>query len=149
MKATVIYDTKFGNTEKVAKALALGLSDGGAETDCVHWDQVLPDRLKASDLVAIGGPTQNRKISPPLDRWLQGLASADVAGKRGFAFDTRYKSRFAGSAAKDIEARMQNLGMMVVAPSASAIVGGTQGPLEPGAEENFRRIGTDIAKRSA
>lgn len=147
MKATVVYDSKFGNTEKVARALALGLSDGGAETDCLHWDQVLQDRLRTSDFVAIGGPTQNRKISAPLNQWLQGLASADVAGKLGFAFDTRYKSRFAGSAAKDIEARLQNLGMKVVLPYASAIVGGTQGPLEPGSEENFRRIGTDIAKR--
>ncbi len=149
MKATVVYDSKFGNTEKIARALALGLRDGGVETDCVRFDQVPLDKVRASDLVAIGGPTQNRKVSRLLDQWLQVLSSSDVAGKRGFAFDTRYKSRFAGSAAKGIEARLQQLGMKVVLPCASAIVDGTQGPLEPGSEEAFRRIGADIAKQGA
>lgn len=149
MKAIVIFDSKFGNTEKVARALALGLKDGGIETDCMRFDQVPPDGFRTSDLIAIGGPTQNRKVSAPLDRWLQGLSNSDLAGKQGFAFDTRYRSRFAGSAAKGIEARMQSLAMRVVLPPASAIVLGNQGPLEPGSEETFRRIGTDIAKRGA
>lgn len=147
MKATVIYDSKFGNTEKVAQALALGLRDGGVETACLRFDQVQPDQMRASDVVAIGGPTQNRTVSGALDRWLQVLPRSDVAGKRGFAFDTRYKSRFAGSAAKGIEARMQTLEMRVVMPCASAIVQGNKGPLEPGSEETFRRIGADIAKQ--
>lgn len=149
MKATVVYDSKFGNTERIARALALGLRDGGVETDCMRFDQVSLDKVRSSDLVAIGGPTQNRKVSPPLDRWLQVLSSSDVAGKRGFAFDTKYKSRFAGSAAKGIEARLQTLGMQVVMPCASAIVDGTKGPLEAGSEESFRRIGADIAKQGS
>lgn len=147
MKAIVVFDSKFGNTERVARALALGLTEAGVESDCVRFDQVPLDRVRTSDLVAIGGPTQNRKVSAPLDQWLQTLSTTDVAGKRGFAFDTRYKSRFAGSAAKGIEARMQGLGMKVSTPSASAIVDGTKGPLEPGSEETFRRIGTDLAKQ--
>ncbi len=39
--------------------------------------------------------------------------------------------------------------MRVVLPYASAIVLKEKGPLEPGSEETFRRIGTDIAKRTA
>lgn len=148
MKAIVIYDSKFGNTEKVARALALGLRDGGIETDCMRSDEVPQDKVRTSDLVAIGGPTHNRRVSASLDGWLRVLSRSDVAGKRGFAFDTRNKSRLSGSAAKGIEARMKRLGMRVVLPYASAIVDGTKGPLEPGSEETFRRIGTDIAKRA-
>ena len=147
MKAIVVFDSKFGNTEKVARALALGLQDGGVETECSRIDQASPERLRAFDLVAIGGPTQNRKVSAPLEGWMQGLSRSDLAGKRGFAFDTKIKSRFAGSAAKGIQARMESLGMGVVLPAASAIVLGTKGPLEQGSEGNFRRIGADIAKR--
>ncbi len=143
----MVHDSKFGHTEKVAKALTLGLRDGGVETDCMRFDQVPFDTIRASDLVVIVGPTQNRKVSPPIDRWLQVLSSSDVAGKRTFAFDTRYKSRFAGSAAKGVEARLQSLGMKAVLPCASSIVDGTQGPLEPGSEETFRQIGTNIAKQ--
>lgn len=148
MKAIVVFDSKFGNTEKVARALALGLRDTGVETDCTRFDQVPLDRLRTFDFVAIGGPTQKRAVSAPLDRWLQTLSKSDMAGKRGFAFDTRYKSRFAGSSAKEIQARMQNLEMSIVVPCASAIVLGTEDPLEQGSEETFRRIGADIAKRA-
>lgn len=149
MRAIVVFDSKFGNTEKVARALALGLRDGGIEAECFRFDQVPPDRLRTADLVAIGGPTQNRTVSKPLETWLEKLSSSELAGKRGFAFDTRYKWRLAGSSAKGIQSLMERLGMRVVLPSASAIVLGNEGPLEPGSEETFRRIGTDLAKRSA
>ncbi len=148
MKAIVVFDSKFGNTAKVAKSLALGLHDGGAEAECRRFDQAPPDFLRTFDVVAIGGPTQNRKVSAALNGWLQTLSRSDMAGKRGFAFDTRYRSRFAGSAAKVIQAQMENLGMGVVLPFESAIVLGSEGPLEPGSEETFRRIGVDIAKRA-
>jgi flavodoxin len=34
MKARIIYDSLFGNTEKVARALASGLKKGGVDVDC-------------------------------------------------------------------------------------------------------------------
>lgn len=148
-KAIVVFDSKFGNTERVARSLATGLQDGGVETACLRFDQVTADGLRDFDLVAIGGPTQNRKISQPLEGWLQGPAASGLGGKRGFAFDTRIKSRFAGSAAKGIQAIMESRGMKVAMPYAEAVVLGTKGPLEAGAEETFRQLGTQIAKLPA
>ena len=34
------YDTKFGNTEKIAKSLASGMDEQGIEVDCVKVEDV-------------------------------------------------------------------------------------------------------------
>ena len=40
-KAIVIFDTVFGNTEKIARALASGIEKQGIEVDCVKVDEVM------------------------------------------------------------------------------------------------------------
>ncbi|MFX1538357.1 MAG: hypothetical protein ACFFDI_29555, partial [Promethearchaeota archaeon] len=76
----------------------------------------------------------------------QELENVDFSGKRAFAFDTKYKSRFAGSAGKKIEKKLKKLGMSIIKSRFSAIVLGGEGPLEDGAIETFEQIGADIAK---
>ena len=44
-KALVVYDTVYGNTEKVAKALAKGLEEGGVVVDSVRVDAAKFDEL--------------------------------------------------------------------------------------------------------
>lgn len=146
-KGIVIFDSKYGNTERVAQALASGLKGEGLEVECVRCDRVPMDRLKEYDFLAIGGPTQYGTISKPLEEFLRRVSPADVRGKKAFAFDTRYADERAGSAAKDIQRRLEPLGLGIVRPHASAIVLGGEGPLEEGAEEAFKRIGADLAKR--
>lgn len=40
MKTLVIYDSMFGNTEKVARALASRMREQGMEVDCVRANTV-------------------------------------------------------------------------------------------------------------
>lgn len=51
MKALVIYDSLYGNTEKVAKALASGMREGGIDVDCVRgsetWEKRTGERGRA------------------------------------------------------------------------------------------------------
>lgn len=145
-KAMVVYDSKFGNTEKVAKALASGIKSGGVEVDCVRVEAVTLDKLADYDLLAVGGPTQAFGISGPVKTFLQKLEGLDLKGKKAFAFDTKMKSRLAGSAADGIEKRLTRLGMSIAKPHLSAIVKGREGPLEEGTENTFRQIGAEIAK---
>jgi len=142
----VIYDTKFGNTEKIAKVLADGIEAGGVETDCLRVEDVEIGKLAEYDLLLIGGPTQAFGLSKPMKDFFQRLEGIDIRGKKGFAFDTKLKSRFAGSAAKGIEKRLEKLGVSIVKPHASAIVKGGEGPLEEGMEEMFKQIAGEIAK---
>jgi len=145
--AIVIYDTKFGNTEKIAKALAEGMKEQGVKvTDCLKIGEVEIDKLKEYDLVVIGGPTHKLGLSEPMKDFLKKLENAEIGNKNAFAFDTKVKSRFAGSAGKGIEKRVKKLQMNIVRPHSSAIVKGREGPLEEGMEEAFKQIGVDLAK---
>lgn len=146
-KGIVVFDTVYGNTEKIARALTAGLQQEGFEADCVRCDEVHVNRLAEADLLAVGGPTQYGTISPPLLEFLKDLAKASVPGKKSFAFDTRYADERAGSAARDIQLHLLKMGFKAVRPPASAIVLGGEGPLEAGAEEAFRKIGAELAKQ--
>lgn len=146
MKALVIYDSLYGNTEKVARALTSGMREQGIEVDCVRANAVDVGTLGAYDTIVIGGPTHRLGLSETMKTFTKQLKEADVKNKQAFAFDTKYKKRFAGSAANKIEQRMKQSGMKVVKPNVSAIVLGREGPLEDGTEGNFKQIGTELAR---
>jgi len=145
-RAVVIYDTKFGNTEKVARALAEGMKKHEVNVDCSKIDEVNISKLGDYDLLAVGGPTHAFGLSKPMKDFLKKLEKVNISGKRAFAFDTKLKSRLAGSAGKRIEKKLKKLGMSIVKSHVSAIVKGGEGPLEDDAEETFQQIGADIAK---
>jgi len=143
-RAIVIYDTKFGNTEKIARALARGMEKQGVKVDCVKTDEVDIDKLVEYDLLAVGAPTHVRGVSKPMKALLEKLKSVDIKGKKAFAFDTKLKSWWAGSAGKRIEKTLKRLGMSIVKPHSSAIVTGNEGPLKDGMEETFEKIGGEM-----
>jgi len=145
-KAITIFDTKFGNTEKIARALARGMEKQGVKVDCVKADEVDVDKLVEYDFLAIGGPTHAFGVSKPMKAFLEKLRSVDIKGKKAFAFDTKLKLFFAGSAGKGIEKELKKLGMGLVKPHVSAIVKANEGPLEAGTEEMFEQIGVEIAE---
>jgi flavorubredoxin len=144
-RGVVIYDSKFGNTEKVAKSLAGGLERAGMDATCVNTNDVQTDSLKDYDFIAIGAPTQAFTASKPMKDFLTQLQEVQgLRGKYGFAFDTRFARRLSGSASKYIEKKLESVGMEIVKPRQSAIVEKTEGPLEEGEVEVFERVGFDI-----
>ncbi len=145
-RVVIIYDSKFGNTEKVARVLAEGMKEQRVNVDCLRIDKVDTGKLGDYDLLVIGGPTHAFGLSGPMKDLLRKLENVNVSGKRGFAFDTKFKSRLAGSAGKRIEKKLKKLGMNIVKSHISAIVKGAEGPLEDGTEERFKQIGAYMAK---
>ena len=144
-RAIVVYDSKFGNTEQVAKSVASGLQMAGVETACYNIQDVDIDSLGSYDMIAVGGPTQAFTASKPMKDFLHKLDHISVLkGKRGFAFDTKFASRFSGSAAKYIEKQLSEFGMRIMKNRQSAIVKKTEGPLEEGELEAFERIGFEM-----
>jgi flavorubredoxin len=147
VKALVVYDSVFGNTEKVAKALAAGLESGGVHVDVVKVDVVNFDELSGVDLLCVGSPVHAWNASKPVNEFLERLKSAEgLTGKKAFAFDTKMKSRLAGSAGGKIEAKLKHLGLTIAKHSESAVVEGREGPLEESAEGRFKQIGAELAK---
>ena len=156
MRACVIFDTRYGNTEKIAKSFETGLKQAGVLTVCANAKDVTVDSLKQYDLICIGAPTEAFSASRPMKEFLAKLKGIDLSGKCGFAFHTKMGFRFSGSAAKFIEKELNNLGLEVIAPHESAIVftlkerGAITGArLKEGEEKRFEQIGLQVGTIAA
>ncbi|HEX4920922.1 MAG TPA: flavodoxin domain-containing protein, partial [Candidatus Bathyarchaeia archaeon] len=144
-RAIVIFDSKYGNTEGVAKSLADGFQKAGLETSCFNIKEVKTETLSSYDLIAVGAPTQAFSASKPMKDFLEQLENVEgLKGKQGFAFDTKLASRLSGSAGKYIENKLSKLGLEIAKPRESAIVKKSEGPLEEGEHESFERLGFEI-----
>lgn len=144
LKALVIYDSQYGNTEKIAWAIRDALSVK-AETRLVRASNVAPRDLSAVDLLIVGSPTQRFHATEPIDRLLMGVS---LRGAHAAAFDTRFDMdevdsrvlrmavRVAGDsaayAAPRISAALEKVGATIVALPEGFIVTGTEGPLRDG-----------------
>ena len=146
-KALVVYDSMFGNTVKIANSLAAGLKNDGVDADIVKADAVKVDELGGVDLLCVGSPVHAWNMTKAVKEFLDGLkGTAGLAGKRAFAFDTKMKTRFSGSAADKIEKKLKDAGFVIAKRNETAIVKAKEGPLEEGAEEAFTQIGAELAK---
>lgn len=150
-RAIVIFDTRYGNTEKIARSLETGLKEDGIQTDCASTKQVNLQTLSTYDLVALGAPTEWLSASKPMKEFLDDLEGMDLSGKFGFAFDTKLSRPLSGSASKLIEKELKKLGIGLVAPRESAIVFATGSSmdtmtLKDGEEKRFEEIGRQVGK---
>lgn len=101
MRAVVLYESLFGNTEAVARAVAEGLAPVG-EVTLARFGEVPRGAVEEADLVVLGGPTHGWGMTKPASRqrpggegyavgareWLEG--SPQATGKLAAAFDTRF-----------------------------------------------------------
>lgn len=140
MKAVVVYDTKFGNTEQVAKGIAKVLNG-----DIIIVTNVDFTKLKDYDIFAFGCPTHAWNMSKGMKQALNSLKGHSFKGKRAAAFDTKYKSRFAGSAAKKIQSKLKKLDFEIAMDPVSFIVTGSEGPLAEGEMEKTKVFSTLIS----
>ena len=88
MKALVVYDSKFGNTAKVAQAISAALAPQG-EVIVVNVADARPEQSAGVDLLLVGSPTWGSRPTPAITKWLKCLPSRALAGVRVAGFDTR------------------------------------------------------------
>ncbi len=152
-KAAVVYTSRFGTTEKIARSLEAGLKRGGLLTVCANVNDVTPESLRQYDLLCFGGPTEFMGLSKRMDEFLEELKKVELLGKLYFAFDTKNSKPFTGSAAKCIQTRLEKWGLSKIAKRESAIVKTvgrgtmiTGNVLRKGEESRFEQIGYRVGK---
>ena len=151
MKAIILYGSRFGNTEKIAKSLEIGLKAtvGIQSVVCISTNDIpSTDSLKEYDVLCIGAPTENTTTPKSIKEFLAKLKDIDLSGKYGFAFDTKLDSLFSGSAAKYIEKELVDQGFRIIAPRESAIISSIKehgsivgARLKEGEEKRFEEVG--------
>ncbi len=149
MQTLVVYGTRYGNTQKIAEAIADGLKESGP-VEVLGLEAATPAKVRAADLIVLGGPTEAHGTTPALKSWIDGMAFV-LDGKAVAAFDTRldYARVLSGSAAHGIEARLRRAGAKIVAADGSFLVKGKQPELEPGELARAVEWGRMVAKSIA
>lgn len=161
MKALVLYDSAYGNTARVAEAIAAALATAG-EVTTLRAGEATPAHLQGITTLVVGSPTQGFRPTQPVTHFLQSLPNRALDGLQVAAFDTRIgeadiaKNRFLalmvrlfGYAAEKIAKTLIRKGGRLVVSPAGFIVGGTEGPLLDGELERAASWAKQIIAASA
>lgn len=169
MKALVVYESMFGNTEHVAREVASGMQSAGAKVTVTAIAEADPEQLKEYDVVVAGAPTHGFSMSRPSSRdeavkkgahpehaevgmreWIERLEPTIGARPTFAVFDTRIgvgtARHFTGSAARRAAHKLRSRHRVLADDPASFYVGGTAGPLLPGEEVRARAWGSRLAR---
>ena len=132
MKALVVYDSEFGNTERLTRAIAAELGKG-ATVEVVSAETAELE-LAGVDLLVVGGPTQMHGVSPRMRALLDSLPPHELQDIAAAAFDTRAHGMklLTGSAAEGIAHRLERHGAWLLLPPESFLVQAKEGPLAEG-----------------
>jgi flavodoxin len=165
MKAVVVYESLWGNTAAVARAIAEGI---GPDAVAVTTDAALPDTVADADLIVAGAPVLGFSLAsddmrdsvarseadaptppdlahPSLRSWLDSLP----AGRgRAAAFETRIWWSPRG-ATGDIEKRLERAGYKPVAKARKFVVKDKYGPLREGELQRAREWGEELGRTIA
>ena len=167
VKALVVYESLFGNTEKIAREVASGLEYAGAQVTVRPVDEVDPTDLTEFDVVVAGSPTHAFSMPRPVTRadavrhgadpaadtvglreWIEHLSPAVGARPTFAVFDTRRDVRarhLTGSAARSACRALRRRHRALADVPATFYVSGTCGPLLPGESVRARAWGSRLA----
>ena len=111
-RVLVVYDTMWGCTEAMARAMLRGIEKQGMRAKLYRYESslkadVISDLLTAKGIL-IGSPTQNSGMMPTIGDLLTYLKGLKPSGKLAAAFGTY---GWAGGAEKDMEALIKASGM--------------------------------------
>lgn len=150
MKTLVVYDSQFGNTQRVAQAISEVFAHSH-EAVVLHVNDVKTEHLQNLDLLIVGSPTQRFNPTAGTTSFLKNLPAGSLEGVQVAAFDTRltveeiesvrvlaFFVRIFGYAAKPIADRLQKKGGKLVLPAEGFYVDGMEGPLVEGELERAR-----------
>lgn len=85
MHTLVIYDSVYGNTQRIAEAIGQAL---GALV--VRIDEVSALELKKVELLIVGSPVHGGRATPAIEEFIKSLPDKALDEKKVTAFDTRF-----------------------------------------------------------
>lgn len=154
MKTLIVYDSMYGNTEKIARAI------GGAitgEVIVLRASESSATDFKSVDLLIVGSPTQGFRATKPVQVFIEGIPKDGLKGMNVAAFDTRmpeaeagrglrFIMKIGGYAAPRIAEALQKKGGKLVAPPEGFLVKDKEGPLVGGELERAGSWATAVLK---
>ena len=134
MKALIVYDSVYGNTEKIARAIAEAIAPSN-EVKVLRAGEANPSELTSINLLIVGAPTHAGRPTPPVQDFLNKVPELSLKGINVAAFDTRTQAKLAkvfGNAAGRIAGNLKKKGGVLIASPEGFLVTGSKGPLKEG-----------------
>ena len=161
MRAIVVYESHWGNTAQVARAIAEGI---GPDALALNTDEASPKEVAEADLVVAGAPIMAFGLPsdamienvgkdpkapvpgdvthPSLRHWLETLAPGRAAAA---SFETKLRWS-PGGATGAIDERFHRAGYRTIAKGQKFWVSTPYGPLREGELERARAWGAELAE---
>jgi len=165
MKAIVVYESLWGNTATIARAIAEGI---GPQARALTTSDATAAEIAGADIIVAGAPvlgfnlptdkmregirrSPGRAPAPPdlshpaMHSWLEALP---LGRGHSAAFETRVRGPF-GHSAPTISEGLERAGYAPIVGPAEFIVSGRYGPLRDDEPERARRWGAELAALAA
>jgi flavodoxin len=144
VKVLIVYDSKWGNTESIAKAVAAGIGKNARFVKVNDLDTI---KTESMDLLIIGSPVIGGKPTKAIQEYMKKLSQTLDKNIRVATFDTRMTMKLAqkfGFAAVRVAEEFKENGNTLIAEPMGFIVVGQKGPLAEGELERATQWGKDL-----
>ena len=160
MKVLIVYDSYFGNTEKIARVVADTLA-ASADVETVKISTLAFDKVSGHDLFILGSPTRGFNASEQVQAFLKTIPAGGLQGIKTAVFDTRihpdtikfFLPRFivkrGGYAAEKMASALSQKGAVLSAGPAWFIVKESEGPLVEGELEHAAQWAASLLEKAA
>jgi flavodoxin len=157
VKALIVYDSVFGNTEQIAKAIGDSIAEL-TSTEVVKVSEAKLEQLQGTGLLIVGSPTRAFKPTKAIVDFLIQIPSNGLKGIDVAAFDTRVNTedvnsrilngfvKIFGYAAKPIADKLQKKGGNLMLPPEGFFVKDNEGPLKEGELERAAEWAKQVMK---
>jgi flavodoxin len=146
MNVLIVYDSFFGNTEKLARAMESALKNDPRiqQLTVLKAKEAQKAAMENFDLLIVGSPTRAFRPSQEITGYLKQIPSGGLSGIKAAAFDTgipledvspnflKFFVQLFGYAAKPIAAGLAKKGGKLVMPPEGFMVKDSEGPLRDG-----------------
>lgn len=150
MHRVIVYDSVYGNTQKIAEVIA---SELGAELLPVA--NANPEKLYNIGLLVVGSPVHGGRATPAVQHFLNQIPPKSLRGIKVTSFDTRVSTKGHGFglwllltiiryAAERISRSLIKKGGKLIVEPEGFVVEGKEGPLHPGEIERANQWAKSI-----
>ncbi len=148
MKILIVYDTKYGNTKKVAELIGEGLKKVEGNTVSVeNVKEIDVEKEQTFDLILFGSPNHAGSHTNTVKKFIENLPNASLKGNSFAVFDTYMGENFEKATGK-MEEQITKVtpNMKKLSSGLSIKVGGMEGPIVDEDLPKCKEFGIKLAK---
>lgn len=149
-KVVVVYQSKYGNTKRAAKAIVEGMRESEEiEVVLCEVEEMVSGKITDYHVILIGSPNHFGGPTRSARKFIDNLGKLNLKGKQIAVFDT-YIGRYFEKAVKKMEERISEKApeLKLISPGLSIKVQGIKGPVLdeelPRCKDFGRKIVTQI-----